>query len=49
MNITWRRDVVPVRQMVRLHLHDLRRAVNAVERAIRDARPELVTGGGGQT
>jgi hypothetical protein len=44
MNITWRREVVSLRQMVRLHLHDLRRAVTSVEEAIRGARPGLIAG-----
>jgi IclR family transcriptional regulator, mhp operon transcriptional activator len=45
LNITWRRDVVSVRQMVRLHLHDLRRAVASVERAVQDARQGFAAGG----
>jgi IclR family transcriptional regulator, mhp operon transcriptional activator len=49
MNITWRRDVVSVRQIVRLHLHDLRRAVASVEQAIHNARPELVSVGDAAT
>jgi IclR family transcriptional regulator, mhp operon transcriptional activator len=49
LNITWRRDVVSVPQMVRLHLHDLRRAVISVEQAIHRARPELVSGGNAAT
>jgi IclR family mhp operon transcriptional activator len=43
MNLTWRRDVVSLQQIVRLHLHDLRRAVAAVEAGVRQARPELVS------
>jgi len=49
LNITWRRDVVSVPQMVRLHLHDLRRAVTSVEQAIHRARPELGSGGNAST
>lgn len=49
MNITWRRDVVSVQQIVRLHLHDLRSAVASVEQAIRDARPEFASGGDAAT
>ncbi len=44
MNLTWRRHVHTVQEVVRLHLLDLRRAVTAVETAAREARRELVTG-----
>jgi IclR family transcriptional regulator, mhp operon transcriptional activator len=41
MNLTWRRDVHTVQEVVRLHLTDLRRAVGAVEAAVQHAGPEL--------
>ncbi|HEV7931472.1 MAG TPA: hypothetical protein VGP70_04015 [Actinomadura sp.] len=43
MNLTWRREVAPLHQIVRLYLHDLRRAVTAVEEQVRDARPDLIS------
>jgi IclR family transcriptional regulator, mhp operon transcriptional activator len=34
INLTWRRDVLSVRQIVRLHLQDLRHAVTTVEQQV---------------
>jgi hypothetical protein len=42
MNLTWRRDVAPLQEIVRLYLYDLRHAVAVVEKQIRDFRPDLV-------
>lgn len=41
MNLTWRREVHTVQEVVRLHLSDLRHAVGAVEAAVRNSGPEL--------
>lgn len=37
VNLTWRKDVFTIRQMARLHLHDLRQAVTDVERKLTSA------------
>ena len=40
INLTWRRRALPVQQIVRLHLHDLRRAVAGIEHLAMSAQPQ---------